>query len=169
VDPEERRAKAAEWSKRGMTNGAIAARLGVATATIRRYLNPEYAASCKRAAAAYRKEHPEKTRVWDTRPCPSCKKTRVYGKTRQCRACEREERGMRWSEIQALWEGENLTSRQIAARTGRTVTAVQVDIARMRKAGWTLTVRSRRETDALNRSHDEALSPVRRKRSDSRG
>lgn len=139
----ERKAKALEWSERGMTNGAIAARLGVSTTTVRRYVDPDYDAYCKRVSAAYRRDNPSKRREWDTVPCPSCKTTRVEPGVISCRACEREERDSRWHELLTLWNEEGLTGREIAARTGRSIAAVEVDLTRMRKAGWDLKRRLR--------------------------
>jgi len=150
MTPQQRREKAAEWAKRGLTNGAIAARLGVSTTTVRRWLNPAYAAYCRRVTAAHRRANPEKRKLWDTVPCPSCKKQRVEPGVEACRACQREAREMRWAEIEKLWNDENLTARAIAQLTGRTLSAVEGDTARMRKAGWKLRPRTWSETAKLN-------------------
>lgn len=148
--PVEEREKAAAWAQKGLTFGAIAARLGVSTTTVRRWLVPEYAAYCKEATKAYRQANPDKRKRWDTVPCPSCRKSRVERGVRHCRRCEREARDGRWSEIRQLWNEANLTVKGIALKTGRTEQAVQQDVTRMRKAGHKLKPRTRAETRALN-------------------
>lgn len=128
---------------RGKTHGQIAVRVGFATSTVRRWLDPEYDEACRQVTMAYRRAnraklnayYRQKARERKDGTCSSCGSPVAKEATAQCANCRRADKEFLWADIARLWNDEGKTVAEIAAFVGKSVPAVGQHMVRMRKAG----------------------------------
>ena len=120
----------------------ISYRVGFATTTILRWLDPEKAARYRAQSLQYRRENRKRLNDYSRRyarahkkgRCPKCDRPTPQRGVKSCRSCLDADQDFVWREIESLW-AEGLSVKEIAASMGRSAQSVGGHLTRMRRAG----------------------------------
>lgn len=138
----EQRALARQLRAKGHSLGMISYRVGFATTTILRWLDPEKAARYGAQSLQYRRENRTRLNEYSRAyarshhkgTCPVCGRPTLQMGVKSCKPCLDADRDFVWREIETLW-ADGLSVKEIAAEMRRSAESVQGHLARMRKAG----------------------------------
>jgi DNA-directed RNA polymerase specialized sigma24 family protein len=124
----------------GWTYKRIGKAMGVATTTVRRWLDPEAQAMDLATSRAYKARHREAMKAYDRewerthkRPCPWCDGEVSYGHE-ICQRCVVSIAETKRSVIIGCYE-DGWLLREIAAVLGTTIGSLSVEVNRLRKTG----------------------------------
>lgn len=128
----------------------ISYRVGFATTTILRWLDPEKRERYRRQSAAYRDQHRERLNAYSRQyarthhkgTCPICEAPTLQKGVKSCKPCLEADQDFVWREIESLWAG-GLKVKQIAEEMGRSADSINGHLTRMRKAGRNVPPRRR--------------------------
>lgn len=145
--------------KMGLSYPKIAAELGVSVTTLIKHLRPEYAEKQRQASLKWKHRNKQAVLQYDRDymrrldvrgSCVECGGPMGINKKRRdgrCRKCVVAQKEHNWRIVQRMWR-DGASCQEIADALGWTVNHTNVQMTRMRKAGWDLPYRRPRKVAA---------------------